>query len=83
MKFGVIPILLVIVTTMAMSLELFDFFSYEWQIDAQLLLETSQADLVNEGGDPLQGGGGFGEVPRGAAVQVSEPQVVNLVQLSL
>lgn len=36
-KLCVIPILLVIVTTMAMSLELFDFFSYEWQIDAHAL----------------------------------------------
>lgn len=36
-KLCCVPVGLVVVTTMAMSLELFDFFSYEWQIDAHAI----------------------------------------------
>ncbi|CAL9736386.1 protein Per1p [Monosporozyma servazzii] len=36
-KLCVIPVVLVVVTAMAMSLELFDFFSYQFQIDAHAL----------------------------------------------
>lgn len=33
----VIPVLLVLFTALAMSLELFDFFNYDWQIDAHAM----------------------------------------------
>jgi len=55
----------------------------EWEIYPQLLLEVLQANLVNEGGDLLEGVGGPGQVPGGVTVQVSKSQVVNLAQLSL
>ncbi|CCF57712.1 hypothetical protein KAFR_0D00650 [Kazachstania africana CBS 2517] len=36
-KLCVTPVLLVLSTAMAMTLELFDFFSYDWQIDAHAI----------------------------------------------
>ncbi len=49
----------------------------ERQIDPELLLETLQAHLINEGGDLLDGVGSPGEVPGGVAVLVSQSQVGN------
>ena len=61
-------------------------YFYSWaerQIDSNLLLEAVQANLINEGGDLLEGVGGPGQVPGGVTVQVSQSEVVNLAQLSL
>ena len=46
-------------------------------------MEALQANLINEGGDLLEGVGGLGQVPGGVTVQVSQSKVVNLAQLSL